>query len=102
MRRWLSARFVGQKRELRRMDAAKRVQASWRGFATQNQYVTTLSNIVLIQCVVRKWIALNHFRRLKDEKLLAENNAATMIQSIYRSFVSRREYVITIGGELKL
>ena len=84
------------------MNAATTLQATWRGFAVRNQYLKSILNIVIVQCVGRKWIAMRHVAVLKEDKLLAENNAATIIQSSWKAFVTRREFVITVGGKLMI
>ena len=96
VRRWLSARFVGQKRVVRRMDAATKLQGTWRSFIASNQYMQTLMSVVLVQTLGRRRLALTHFKRLKDEKCRVENNAATIIQSRSRGLVCARKYRQTV------
>lgn len=86
-----------------KIKAAVVIQSNVRAVTSQRQYNSMLSNIVLVQCLLRKRRACQSVCRKRKEKRVKEENMAAMkIEAAWRCFVARREYVITIGGELKL
>ena len=83
--------------------AAVVIQSNVRAVTSQRQYNSMLANIVLVQSLLRKRRARQSVcQRRKESRVEEENMAAMKIEAAWRGFVSRREYVITIGGELKL
>ncbi|KAF1782922.1 Abnormal spindle-like microcephaly-associated protein, ASH domain [Phytophthora cactorum] len=69
----------------KRMLAATRIQAAFRGFMKRQQYAKTYASVVLIQRAVRSWLVVTRFRRA-----LRLHRAAVSIQKLARGWSSRR------------
>ena len=78
---------------LNRENAATRIQSAWRSFAAVEQYYRDLSDIVLVQSAIRRWLGMRrHFDALERVMAIQAANA-TVIQSAWRAFDSSMNYL---------
>ena len=75
-RGWLWRRHQEQKEQ----ECAVKIQTVWRGFLSYTNYVFMLGDILLVQCVMRQWLAR---RRLAEKK---REWAATIVQRNWRRY----------------
>lgn len=68
---------------------AVEVQRIWKGHVERERYRQALDGVVKIQAAIRGWLAFTKFRRTRQQR---RQQAATAIQSSYRSYTSRSEY----------
>ena len=63
--------------------AARKIQSAWRGFQGYTDYIFYLVDILLVQRVCRRWLAIQKTQRIRN------SNAATKIQTQWRVFAAR-------------
>lgn len=79
-------------------DSATKIQAAWRGFAASIRYTWSIYDVVLVQSLVRRWLARRYIHEALEEKYRKEMAAATKIQAQWRGFSDFRDYMILLGG----
>ena len=72
----------------RKERCAVAIQKSWRGFKCFSDFVTTLANIVTLQCIARRFLA--------NIKLRAQ--CAIVLQKSWRRFTCSSDYAYTLAG----
>jgi hypothetical protein len=70
--------------------AARRIQASWRGFQTYTDYIFTVVDVLVVQRTIRQWLAVSKAKVLRAEK------AAVAIQSQWRRHKSKMTLLFTL------
>lgn len=101
MRRWADARRA--KAKLKDRNAAIVIQSRCRGSSAKRQYDRILGSVLRCQCLLRMWRAIQYVEQVRVSKReTMEHQAATTIESAWRGLIARREYVITVGGEISL
>jgi hypothetical protein len=70
--------------------AARRIQASWRGFQIYTDYIFTVVDVLVVQRTIRQWLAVKKTKALRVEK------AAVAIQSHWRSHKSKMTLLYTL------
>lgn len=99
VRRWANARRAEAK--LIERNAAIVIQSRSRGSSAKRQYDRMLENVLRCQCLLRMWRAVRYVEKMKANKREAkEHQAAITIESAWRCRRTRKEYVITVGGEI--
>merc|ERR1740129_2139587 len=99
---------------LKRDKSAITIQTYWRGYAKKKQFLVLKVNTIIIQSHVRKWIAMTAYKNLlkkrnqaaitiqlyvrrhlaiKRLKFMKENNAATVIQTMWRTRFAKKGFV---------
>ncbi len=79
------------KTKLQRLQAAVRIQKVWRGFVAYADYMFAIADVVIVQSVARRWLAI---RRRRDMQEQQRHDAAVTIQRYWRRFVAETEYLI--------
>jgi hypothetical protein len=84
-----------------RIIAARRIQASWRGFQTYTDYIFTVVDVLVVQRTVRQWLAVRKATALRAEKAalataLRAEKAALAIQSQWRRHKSKMTLLYTL------
>ena len=64
--------------------AATKIQKSWRGFVSYMNYIFTIGDILMVQCIARKWLARRKVRTMSTEKRV--NRGALVIQRNWRRY----------------
>jgi IQ calmodulin-binding motif len=82
IRCYLAKQHVNRLREVRAIASATKIQAIWRGFHGYTEYIFCLVDILLMQRVVRCWLAKREVQEKRDHR------AATKIQTIWRCYVA--------------
>ena len=78
---------------LTRENAATKIQSAWRSFSAVEQYYSDLSDIVLVQSAIRRWLAMRQ-RAIALERVMAIRAAsATVIQTAWRAFDSSMNFL---------
>jgi hypothetical protein len=85
VRMWLS------KTKLRRLQSAVIIQKAWRGFVAYADYMFVIADVVNVQSVARRWLAIRRRRVMQAQQ---RQNAAVTIQRYWRRFVAETEYLI--------
>lgn len=62
---------------------------------THQQLTFVRSDLILCQSIVRKYLSAQHFEQLRRQKQITD--AATLIQSKFRTHSATKEYVYTIS-----
>lgn len=70
--------------------AAAKIQATWRGSTTMDRYLHTISHIVLVQALARRWIASKLSNDVQEEKRMT---SATIIQARWRASSAKDVYM---------
>jgi len=78
-------------------EAATTIQAAFVGYITRIDYCITVSDIITVQSAVRRRLARKKLGRLQQDKYIKENEAATTIQTSYRVYTARMNYLLTIS-----
>lgn len=66
--------------------------------ATDN-FIKAVSDIILIQSIARRYIALNVTQKLKEERHMLLEASSTKISSTWRRFFASRDYRCNIAGK---
>lgn len=77
----------------RREVAAVSIQKVLRGFSKRLEYHIMVADVIYAQSLVRRRIAMTQLCILRQIRRLQEENAATRIQTAYRGFVRKNEYL---------
>lgn len=70
--------------------AARRIQASWRGFQIYTDYIFTVVDVLVVQRSIRQWLAVKKVKAMRLDK------AAVAIQSHWRSHRSKMAILYTL------
>jgi hypothetical protein len=76
-----------------RKTAARRIKNVWHVLLLRIAYEEVLSSSILLQAVVRGWLA-----RLRSKRIYC---AATILQSLGRSFVERKRFLLLVSQKTK-
>jgi hypothetical protein len=79
--------------------SATRIQSAWRGYTAYDDFVHDISDIILVQSLVRRFNAIGIKIQLQEEQMLVENESATKIAATWRRFYAVREYKYGLAGE---
>jgi myosin heavy subunit len=100
VRRWRAERqyedllTLRDEEEARRKEiAAIQIQRCWRGFICYADYMFTVSDIVVVQSQIRRWLARRYLSRLKNVR---EVEAATNIQRHWRGSLGRDDAIMRL------
>jgi hypothetical protein len=86
-------------RALRQVNrAATKIRAAYMGFITRMNYLITLDSVITCQCAVRAMQARRRLNEARVTKMSNENESATKIQSVFRGYAVRIEYIITVSS----
>jgi hypothetical protein len=125
LRRWLVRKEQRKKTAIRVMKAARKIQKCWRGFVCYADFMFTISDIVIVQTVVRKRIAQRVFQQRRQGQInistltiqrywrrfavktkfkirLLEDQAATSIQSSWRRFWFQSIFIISLDSVIRI
>lgn len=72
--------------------AATKIQSVWRGFVAYADFTFSMADIVSVQKVARRWLAIRKVHSLAEEQ--ERQKAALLIQKSWRGFVTETEYVV--------
>jgi IQ calmodulin-binding motif len=78
---------------LKKMKSAIVIQSAYRGFVCYADYMFTISDIVLVQSVARRWIKQKVFPKLLHDH---KSNAAITIQKKWRGFSQASDYFVML------
>lgn len=70
-------------------DFAKDIQRAWRGYMQRREFKRMCRALIKIQAMIKGW--LTRIRYLRD-KMICRENAVTMIQKKYRSFLTSKSF----------
>lgn len=98
-RRYIAVTSFQQLKHVKSTNAAIKIQATWRGFTTLDQYMQTILDVVVVQSLIRRWMATECLQGLREEKRLAEDSAATIIASAWRGYICNSDYKRTVEGK---
>lgn len=85
----------------RRVSCVTVIQSVWRAHQSRLWLSQTIFNIVIVQCLTRKWIATKRTRQLTEEKSRREA-AGQNIASAWSIFTRAKEHRIATQGVLLL
>lgn len=83
----------------RRVVSATRIQSAWRSYSAYDDFVHAISDIIVVQSLVRRFNAIKFTMQLQEERRLQENKAATKIAATWRGFYAVREYKFDLAGK---
>lgn len=89
-RRWRAQREYKAIMDFRRTEAAKRIQAAWRGFQSYSDYIFSLVDIIVVQRTARRWLAMRKVKQMRRDK------AATQIQSQFRKYSAQYKLLLSL------
>eukprot|EP00934_Nitzschia_sp_Nitz4_P007842 Nitzschia sp. Nitz4//scaffold263_size26989//15141//20918//NITZ4_008226-RA/size26989-processed-gene-0.25-mRNA-1//-1//CDS//3329544772//7832//frame0 len=89
-RRRVATRKVEALRQARLNRSATIIQAKWRSYDCNMNYLHYLADVLLAQSAVRRYLARKRVRTIK-------NDAAVKIQSVWRGFVAYADYMFSIA-----
>ena len=99
-RRKLASKQVEALRQKRKELCATKIQASWRVFSASIRYTWDIYDIVVVQSLVRRKIAIQRVDDLLADIYELETSAATKIQTCWRGFSEYRDFMIFLGGKI--
>jgi len=70
--------------------AAVTIQKYWRSYDSTMNYLHSIADILIVQSVVRRWIAARYVPKYRDE---LHRKMSTRIQTAVRGWVSRRKFL---------
>ncbi len=81
----------------RHNEAAALIQSTFRRHTAMNQYAFFLSDIILCQSIVRRFLSIQLVRRKNIETQQRRNAAAVVIQSAFRKHLIMSDYIFTVS-----
>lgn len=86
-------------RNLRRVNrAATKIRAAYVGFITRMNYLITIDSIIICQGAIRVMLAMRRLNEARVIRLSIEDASVTKLQSLYRGYVARIEYIIKVSS----
>ena len=73
-------------------DFAKDIQRAWRGYMQRKEFKRICKALVKIQAMIKGWITRIRYQR---DLIICRDNAATIIQKKYRSFLTSKSYRVS-------
>jgi orotate phosphoribosyltransferase-like protein len=86
VRRWQATKLASSRRREVHEAAATKIQQTWRGFVCYADYIFTVSDLVVAQSRVRRWLAERKRAKLEHDRI---QTAATVIQRNWRGSIGR-------------
>ena len=71
--------------------AATHIQRMFRGYCGRVAYLVDILDIIAVQSCVRRFIALQHYKRIKAKCTRIQNSAIIVIQSMSRRWIAQRK-----------
>jgi myosin heavy subunit len=62
------------------------IQAMWRGRHCKATFNRTAADIIIVQCITRRWIACRRRNELSEQKHCKESSAAIIIQARWKAY----------------
>ena len=78
---------------LKRGRAATEIQSAWRSYSAVQQFYRDLSDVILAQSAIRRWLALRRYADTFNQAQAIRGASATVIQSAWRSFDCSMNYL---------
>ena len=102
VRRWLARRRCGELRQSRN-GAATLIQTSWRRHTASMALKIEIADIICVQSVCRQWVATKKLKAKQQDIIAMQQDAASVkIQSVYRAFVGRLNYYVSISCAISI
>mmetsp|Transcript_4798 Transcript_4798/g.10742 ORF Transcript_4798/g.10742 Transcript_4798/m.10742 type:complete len:835 (+) Transcript_4798:608-3112(+) len=102
VRRWLARRRCGDLRQTRN-GAATLIQTSWRRHTASMALKIEIADIICVQSVCRQWSATKKLKaKQQDVAAMQQYVASVKIQSVYRAFVGRLNYCVSISCAISI
>lgn len=95
----IAARRVDELIDQRRDNLATVIQTKWRAYRAKKWFDDTISDIVSLQYLCRKWLASCQLQLLRKEKYRKDAGASTKIAAAWRKELYQRKYSRTLQGE---
>lgn len=73
------------------------IQRMCRGYIARVKYLHSATDIITCQSIVRRMMAVRVANKLRCIRLMKEEAAATLVQSIYRGYNARISYIMTVS-----
>jgi hypothetical protein len=89
-RSWKAQREYRTIMNFRRAEAARCIQAAWRGFQCYTDYIFSLVDVVNVQRTTRRWLAIRKVEQMRRDK------AATVIQSQIRKYSAQYKLLLSL------
>lgn len=99
-RKMIARRRIEELRRAKSERTATKIRAAYVGYITRIDYFITISDVITIQCAVRKMIARVELRELRRIQWAKEYAAATKIRATYLGYATRMDYVISISSAI--
>jgi hypothetical protein len=90
LRRWKAQREYKTIMNFRRTEAARCIQAAWRGFQCYTDYIFSLVDVVNVQRTARRWLAIRKVEQMRRDR------AATLIQSQIRKYSAQYKLLLSL------
>lgn len=94
----VAARRVDELVYKQREESIIHIQSLWRFYATKKWYQEIVTKPIILQCMLRRWMACRQLQRLKEDKNLKEAMASTCIAKVCRKFLWKRIYSRNVKG----
>lgn len=78
----------------KRTDAALVIQKHWRSYDCTMNYLHSIADILIVQSVIRRWIAIRFVKRYREKR---HYDSAVLIQKSWRGFKVYIDYIFTIA-----
>ncbi|GAX10356.1 hypothetical protein FisN_3Lh566 [Fistulifera solaris] len=89
-RSWKAQREYRTIMNFRRTEAARCIQAAWRGFQCYTDYIFSLVDVVNVQRTARRWLAIRKVEQMRRDK------AAMVIQSQIRKYSAQYKLLLSL------
>lgn len=87
-------KFLVRKRYMLLNSKAVVIQSAWRGYNGYFNFLHSLADVLIVQSVVRRFLAMKVAHKLKLEE---ETNAATIIQKHFRGYIGFTNYLFDLN-----
>ena len=90
--------FVRRRAHMHRCEiSAKKIQTVFRSYLCMINFLHSIADVLLVQSVARRWIALKKFKIIADKNAYLQYNSAITIQTIWRGFQCYTDYIFTMA-----
>eukprot|EP00804_Cyclotella_cryptica_P028844 CCRYP_008432-RA/>CCRYP_008432-RA protein AED:0.01 eAED:0.01 QI:842/1/1/1/0.85/0.75/8/449/1945 len=111
IRRWMARRRVNkrrmEKREREENEAARVIQAAWRGFYARREYLKTVGDLIFCQSVCRRWAASQNYIMTMTLIIVAQSGirrwmACRRVRQLREDECLRQEYLASVSAAIKI
>ena len=79
-------------------DMVTKISSNWKRYTCQMSFKQTVQSFIACQSTIRRFLAIKALAMLKEDRRMLEDELATRIASVWRTYRVRSGYMIVLKG----